>query len=107
MHNLIVDYDQIMTERQALKKQTCFALYSTSRSFTAAYRPLLDSLGLTYPQYLVLLLLWEQDQASVNELGEALQLDSGTLSPLLKRMETAGLIRRHRAAEDERRFKWN
>lgn len=92
-----------MTERQILKTQVCFALYSTSRSFTAAYRPMLEAVGLTYPQYLVLLLLWEQDGASVQELGEALQLDSGTLSPLLKRMEAAGLIRRSRTADDERR----
>lgn len=92
-----------MTERQILKTQICFALHSTSRSFTAAYRPMLEAVGLTYPQYLVLLLLWEQDGASVHELGEALQLDSGTLSPLLKRMESAGLIRRRRAVDDERR----
>lgn len=103
MHNLIVVYCVYMSERQVLKSQVCFALYSTSRSFTALYRPMLEELGLTYPQYLVLLLLWERDQATVNELGEALQLDSGTLSPLLKRMETASLIRRRRSAEDERR----
>ncbi|WP_394941625.1 MarR family winged helix-turn-helix transcriptional regulator [Psychromicrobium sp. YIM B11713] len=92
-----------MAERQILKQQVCFALYSTSRSFTAFYRPMLEELGLTYPQYLVLMLLWEQDRASVTELGEALQLDSGTLSPLLKRLESSGLIRRRRSNDDERR----
>ncbi|WP_285727368.1 MarR family winged helix-turn-helix transcriptional regulator [Psychromicrobium xiongbiense] len=86
-----------------LKDQVCFALYSTSRAFTAAYRPLLEPLGLTYPQYLVLLVLWERDRLSVQELGEALQLDSGTLSPLLRRMETGDLLCRHRASDDERR----
>ncbi|WP_026553773.1 MarR family winged helix-turn-helix transcriptional regulator [Arthrobacter sp. 35W] len=92
-----------MTERQALKSQVCFALYSASRAATAVYRPMLESLGVTYPQYLVLLLLWERDGASVRELGEALELDSGTMSPLLKRMEAAGLVERRRSAADERR----
>ncbi|MCZ2403059.1 MarR family transcriptional regulator [Paenarthrobacter sp. Z7-10] len=92
-----------MTERDMLKRQVCFALYSASRAATAVYRPMLERLGLTYPQYLVLLLLWERDQATVRELGEALELDSGTLSPLLKRLEAAGLLRRRRSAGDERR----
>ena len=92
-----------MTERQALKKQVCFALYSASRAATAVYRPLLEDLGVTYPQYLVLLLLWERDGAAVSELGVDLGLDSGTLSPLLKRMEAAGLVERRRSAADERR----
>lgn len=68
------------------------------------YRPMLERLGLTYPQYLVLLLLWERDQATVRELGTALELDSGTLSPLLKRLETAGLVQRRRSPADERRL---
>jgi len=85
-----------------LEKQVCFALYSASRAVTNLYRPVLDALGLTYPQYLVMLVLWERGPALVKELGEALDLDSGTLSPLLKRLETAGLVRRQRCAEDER-----
>jgi DNA-binding MarR family transcriptional regulator len=86
----------------ALENQVCFALYSASRAVTAAYRPLLAPLGVTYPQYLVLLVLWEHGTRSVRELGEALHLDSGTLSPLLKRMEASDLIARRRATEDER-----
>ncbi|MFB7511063.1 MarR family winged helix-turn-helix transcriptional regulator, partial [Streptomyces broussonetiae] len=78
------------------------ALYAASRSVTTRYRPLLDELGLTYPQYLVMLVLWEQDSVSVRDLGNALQLESSTLSPLLKRLEAGGLIRRERRAEDER-----
>lgn len=70
---------------------------------TAAYRPLLDELGLTYPQYLVLLVLWEEEPCTVGHLGDRLHLDSGTLSPLLKRLEAAGLVRRRRTATDERR----
>ncbi|HET7792175.1 MAG TPA: MarR family transcriptional regulator [Rhizobacter sp.] len=86
-----------------LDQQLCFALYSSSLAMTKLYKPLLAPLGLTYPQYLALLVLWERDGLAVGELGERLFLDSGTLTPLLKRMETAGLIRRERAAEDERR----
>jgi DNA-binding MarR family transcriptional regulator len=86
-----------------LDNQLCFALYSTSLSMTRLYKPLLDELGLTYPQYLAMLVLWEQDGLMVSEIGERLYLDSGTLTPLLKRMETAGLIARIRAVEDERR----
>ena len=85
-----------------LDKQVCFALYAASRAVINLYRPVLDALGLTYPQYLVLLVLWERGPALVKELGEALDLDSGTLSPLLKRLEAAGLVRRERCAEDER-----
>ncbi|MEU7336083.1 MarR family transcriptional regulator [Streptomyces sp. NPDC007074] len=85
-----------------LDDQLCFALYAASRAVTARYRPLLDELGLTYPQYLVMLVLWEQDSITVRDLGNALQLESSTLSPLLKRLEAAGLIRRERRAEDER-----
>lgn len=87
----------------ALHRQVCFSLYTASRAATAVYRPLLEELGLTYPQYLVLMVLWEEDGRSVRELGQALELDSGTLSPLLKRLEAAGLLRRTRSAMDERR----
>ncbi|MEY2875199.1 MAG: hypothetical protein RLZZ373_2570 [Pseudomonadota bacterium] len=87
----------------ALDRQLCFALYSASLAMTKRYRPLLAPLGLTYPQYLVMLALWQRDGRSVSELGEALSLDSGTLTPLLKRLEAAGLIRRKRSREDERR----
>jgi len=86
-----------------LDNQLCFALYSTSLAMTRLYKPLLDALGLTYPQYLALLVLWERDGLSVSELGERLFLDSGTLTPLLKRMESGGLVARQRAAQDERR----
>lgn len=85
-----------------LSNQLCFALYRASRSITQIYRPLLDELGLTYPQYLVMLVLWERDSLPVKELGTALDLDSGTLSPLLKRLAAAGFISRGRSPEDER-----
>jgi DNA-binding MarR family transcriptional regulator len=85
-----------------LDDQLCFALYAASRAVTARYRPLLDELGLTYPQYLVMLALWEQDSISVRDLGAALQLESSTLSPLLKRLEAGGLLRRERRTDDER-----
>jgi len=86
-----------------LDNQLCFALYSTSLAMTKLYKPLLDELGLTYPQYLTMLVLWEQDGLTVSELGQRLYLDSGTLTPLLKRLETSGFISRIRAVEDERR----
>ncbi|MDO8775095.1 MAG: MarR family transcriptional regulator [Burkholderiaceae bacterium] len=86
-----------------LDNQLCFALYSTSLAMTKLYKPLLDELGLTYPQYLVMLVLWERDGLMVSELGERLFLDSGTLTPLLKRLEVAGLISRVRDLQDERR----
>ncbi|WLW54411.1 MarR family winged helix-turn-helix transcriptional regulator [Streptomyces sp. YU58] len=85
-----------------LDEQLCFALYAAQRAVTAAYRPLLDELGLTYPQYLVLLVLWERGETTVKELAGALRLDYGTVSPLLKRLEGAGLVRRERAVDDER-----
>jgi DNA-binding MarR family transcriptional regulator len=85
-----------------LDDQLCFALYAASRAVTARYRPLLDELGLTYPQYLVMLVLWEQDSISVRDLGAALSLESSTLSPLLKRLEASGLLRRERRPDDER-----
>ncbi|UJR83285.1 MarR family winged helix-turn-helix transcriptional regulator [Sandaracinus amylolyticus] len=85
-----------------LDQQLCFALYTASRAFTRAYAPLLEPLGLTYPQYLVMLVLWEEDGVPVKRLGERLVLDSGTLTPLLKRLEQQGLVERRRDAEDER-----
>jgi DNA-binding MarR family transcriptional regulator len=86
-----------------LDNQLCFALYSASLAMTKVYKPLLDELGLTYPQYLAMLALWERDGQSVSELGSRLFLDSGTLTPLLKRLESAGLVVRIRDAADERR----
>jgi MarR family transcriptional regulator, organic hydroperoxide resistance regulator len=86
-----------------LDHQLCFALYSSSLAMTKLYKPLLEPLGLTYPQYLVMLVLWEQDGISVSTLGQRLSLDSGTLTPLLKRLEAGGLIARRRAVDDERR----
>ena len=90
---------------QALKleAQLCFPLYAASNLLTRLYRPVLEELGLTYPQYLVMLVLWERRSARVGELSTALYLDSGTLTPLLKRLEANGLVRRERSAEDERR----
>jgi DNA-binding MarR family transcriptional regulator len=92
-------------------QQLCFALYSASRAMTAAYRPVLTEMNLTYPQYLVMLVLWEEGadarsnqegSVTVGRLGERLQLDSGTLSPLLKRLEGNGFVRRERSRDDER-----
>jgi DNA-binding MarR family transcriptional regulator len=85
-----------------LDNQICFAVYSTAHAFNRVYKPLLDELGLTYPQYLVMLVLWEQDGVPVKDIGERLFLDSGTLTPLLKRLEAGGLIKRTRSTEDER-----
>jgi DNA-binding MarR family transcriptional regulator len=85
-----------------LDNQLCFAVYSTAHAFTRVYKPLLERLALTYPQYLVMLVLWEQDNVPVKHIGERLFLDSGTLTPLLKRLEAAQLVRRRRSADDER-----
>lgn len=82
--------------------QICFALYSATHAMNRVYKPLLEALGLTYPQYLVLTALWTQDGPTVGQLGRQLMLETNTLTPLLKRMEAAGLIRRERSAEDER-----
>ena len=87
---------------QKLENQLCFPFYAVSRQITKAYQPHLQALGLTYPQYLVLLLLWEHNQMTVKEIGEKLLLDSGTLTPLLKRMEQKGWLSRHRDPHDER-----
>ncbi|MFT4265965.1 MAG: MarR family transcriptional regulator [Xenophilus sp.] len=86
-----------------LDSQLCFAVYSASLAMTRLYKPLLDKLGLTYPQYLVMLALWEEDGLMVSALGERLSLDSGTLTPLLKRLEAAGFVSRVRDVADERR----
>ncbi|MEG3060094.1 MAG: MarR family transcriptional regulator [Comamonas sp.] len=88
-----------------LDNQLCFALYSASLATTKLYKPLLKPWGLTYPQYLVMLSLWEKDDCMVSELGDRLFLDSGTLTPLLKRMESAGWLQRQRDSEDERRVR--
>jgi DNA-binding MarR family transcriptional regulator len=95
--------DALPDDPLALERQVCFALAVASRSVLSIYRPLLEPLGLTHPQYLVMLALWGQSPLSVKDVGTALQLDSATLSPLLKRLEAAGLITRTRSLLDERR----
>jgi DNA-binding MarR family transcriptional regulator len=85
-----------------LDEKVCFALYAASRAVTDVYRPILARLGLTYPQYLVMLVLWERGEATVREIGEALDLDYGTVSPLLKRLEKRGTLLRRRSEADER-----
>ncbi|PZR32202.1 MarR family winged helix-turn-helix transcriptional regulator [Caulobacter segnis] len=86
-----------------LDNQLCFALYGAANRMTRLYRPILDALGLTYPQYLAMLVLWERSPRTVGALGDALDLDSSTLTPLLKRLEAGGLVERHRDPDDERR----
>ncbi len=88
-----------------LDNQLCFALYSASLAMTKTYKPLLDKLGLTYPQYLVMLVLWQEDGLLVKAIGEKLFLDSGTLTPLLKRLESSGFIVRARDLQDERQVR--
>ena len=95
-----MEYDQY--EALKLANQLCFPLYAAARNVTGLYTPYLKPLGLTYTQYLVFLVLWEKDEISVNEIGEKLMLDNGTLSPLLKKMEQAGYIKRKRSRQDER-----
>ena len=95
-----MEYDQY--EALKLVNQLCFPLYAAARNVTGLYTPYLKPLGLTYTQYLVFLVLWEKDEISVTEIGEKLMLDNGTLSPLLKKMEQAGYIKRKRSREDER-----
>lgn len=85
-----------------LEEQLCFSLYAASRAIVGCYRPQLDAIGLTYPQYLVMLVLWERGEATVTSIGSALQLETGTLSPLLKRLEAAGFVVRRRQESDER-----
>jgi DNA-binding MarR family transcriptional regulator len=94
------DFNQL-----ALDRQFCFALYSASHAMTKTYKPMLDRLGLTYPQYLVMLVLWEQDAILVKDIGARLFLDSGTLTPLLKRLESNGLVSRNRNPLDERQVR--
>jgi DNA-binding MarR family transcriptional regulator len=91
-----------MAKTAGLERQICFSLYAASRAVTGLYREALGELGLTYPQYLVLLVLWQRGEISVRDLGGALALDSGTLSPLLKRLEARGLVHRSRGTADER-----
>lgn len=88
-----------------VETQLCFAIYGAAHAFTRTYKPLLEPLGLTYPQYLVMLALWEEDGQAVKAIGERLGLDSGTLSPLLKRLEQAGLVERLRDRQDERQVR--
>lgn len=85
-----------------LDKQLCFSLYSASNAMVRAYRPLLKALDLTYLQYIVMLVLWEKDEVSIGEVGERVHLDSGTLTPLLKRLESKGLVNRNLSTRDER-----
>ena len=90
-------------EQLKLTNQVCFPLYTVSRLITKAYKPFLDQLGITYPQYLVLMILWEKDGININEIGERLILNTNTLSPLLKRLEKQDLLERKRCTKDERR----
>lgn len=92
-------------EPPRLETQLCFAIYGAAHAFTRTYKPLLEPLGLTYPQYLVMLTLWEEDGQPVKAIGERLGLDSGTLSPLLKRLEQSGLLERRRDRQDERQVR--
>lgn len=94
--------DKELEKELKLDRQICFALYGAAHAFTRAYKPLLEPLGLTYPQYLAMMALWEEDGLQVKVLGERLGLDSGTLSPLLKRLEQAGYVTRQRDKIDER-----
>ena len=100
-----MDTDIIDNDMLKLDNQLCFAVYSTSLAMTRLYKPLLDKLDLTYPQYLVMLALWERDGVMVSELGTQLSLDSGTLTPLLKRLENIGHVGRLRDVTDERRVR--
>lgn len=97
-----MDYAGIHNQTLKLDKQLCFPLYAASREVIRQYHPLLEPLGLTYTQYIVMLVLWEQGKISVKELGRRLYLDSGTLTPVLKSLEAKGFIRRYRFSEDER-----
>jgi len=96
------DNKKVQNASLLLEQQLCFALYSTSLALHKRYRQLLTLLGITYPQYLVMLVLWERDNVTVSEIGERLFLDSATLTPLLKRLEAAGLLNRQRSRRDER-----
>ena len=91
------------TKTPLLKDQLCFALYATSRAFTKVYAPLLKDMGVTYPQYLILLVLWEKGPQTIHKLAKELEIEGATATPLIKRMETLGLVTRERCKEDERR----
>ncbi|KAB7731174.1 MarR family transcriptional regulator [Rudanella paleaurantiibacter] len=91
------------TEHLKLENQLCFPVYAVSRLITRAYQPFLDELGITYPQYLALLVLWEKDNVTVNDIRQKLVLNTNTVTPLLKRLETMGLIRRSKSTQDERK----
>jgi DNA-binding MarR family transcriptional regulator len=93
----VMDYEKLK-----LENQLCFPLYACSREIIKRYKPFLDEIGLTYTQYIAMMVLWERKQVTIKKMGELLYLDSGTLTPLLKKMEAAGLLRRSRAREDER-----
>ncbi len=93
---------EVLKDPLLLDNQLCYALYAAAHRMTKSYRPMLERMGLTYPQYLVLLVLWESDGITVSEIGRRLRLDSGTLTPVLKRLETSGLLNRSRRQSDER-----
>lgn len=93
---------EVLRDPLLLDNQLCYALYAAAHRMTKSYRPMLERMGLTYPQYLVLLVLWESDGITVSEIGRRLRLDSGTLTPVLKRLETSGLLNRSRRQSDER-----
>ncbi len=101
MDQVLAD-DDVLDDPLDLDNQLCFALYAAAHAIKKAYRPLLEGLGLTYPQYLIMMVLWRTDARKVSEIGERLSLDSGTLTPVLKRLETFGLIQRRRRPQDER-----
>jgi len=93
----------MIREQLKLENQLCFPVYAASRLITRIYQPYLDEIGITYPQYLVLLVLWEKDEVTVNEISRKLILNTNTTTPLLKRLETLGLVTRRRSGEDERK----
>jgi len=93
---------EVLKDPLLLDNQLCYALYAAAHRMTKSYRPMLERMGLTYPQYLVLLVLWESDGITVSEIGRRLRLDSGTLTPVLKRLESSGLLNRSRRQSDER-----
>ena len=93
---------EVLRDPLLLDNQLCYALYAAAHRMTKSYRPMLERMGLTYPQYLVLLVLWESDGITVSEIGRRLRLDSGTLTPVLKRLESSGLLNRSRRQSDER-----
>ena len=96
-----------MEDLLKLDKQLCFSVYVLHREIMQCYRPILKNIGLTYPQYITMMTLWEKDDVTVNQVGEILQLDNGTLTPLLKRLESKGYLERKRSKEDERVVKIN